>query len=114
VRFEVDGPEEIDAVECNCSICARTAYLHWIVARERLRLLRGEEALTDYRFGTGAAHHLFCSTCGVKSFYVPRSHPEGYSVNVRCLESGTFRVARRTRFDGANWEAHAHELEAIR
>jgi hypothetical protein len=110
VRFEVDAPAEIDVRECSCSICKRTGHLHLTVPRARFRLLSGEDVLTTYRFNTGVANHLFCSVCGVKSFYVPRSHPDGYSVNARCLDEGT--VARRNvgHFDGANWEENVAEL----
>src|SRR6476659_11122079 len=90
VRFEVDAPAELAASECNCSICAKSGYLHLIVPRSRFRLLQGSESLTTYTFNTGTAKHLFCSVCGVKSFYVPRSHPEGYSVNFRCLDAHDF------------------------
>jgi hypothetical protein len=104
VRFEVEAPAESEVDECNCSICARSGYLHLIVPRERFRLLAGEDALTTYTFNTGAARHLFCSICGVKSFYVPRSHPEGYSVNARCIEAGTIARLTVRPFDGQNWE----------
>jgi hypothetical protein len=40
----------------------------------------------------------------VKSFYVPRSKPDGYSVNVRCLDDGQITVAEITPFDGQHWE----------
>lgn len=110
VRFEVRAPAELEASECNCSICAKVGYLHLIVPREDFRLLRGRDALTTYRFNTGAAQHHFCSSCGVKSFYVPRSHPEGYSVNVRCLDPGTVSHVRTTPFDGLHWEQSIHEL----
>lgn len=86
VAFEVDAPADLTVLECNCSICRMTGFVHLIVPRSRFRLLRGERELTDYRFNTGTARHLFCRRCGVKSFYVPRSNPEGYSVNVRCLD----------------------------
>ena len=76
-------------------MCRRSGYLHLIVEADRFRLLAGADALTEYRFNTGTARHLFCSVCGVKSFYVPRSHPDGWSVNVRCLDAAT--VARRHR-----------------
>src|SRR5438270_838076 len=66
-----------------------SGYLHLIVPRARFRLLRGADALSEYTFNTGTARHLFCRRCGVKSFYVPRSNPEGYSVNVRCLDQST-------------------------
>ena len=109
VRFEVDAPAELELSECNCSICSRSGYLHLIVPRERFRLLRGEEELGCYRFGTGVARHLFCRTCGIKSFYVPRSHPDGVSVNARCLDEGTVTATRLRAFDGRNWEQAARE-----
>src|SRR5690606_19671166 len=76
VRFEVDAPAELAVDDCNCSMCSRYGYLHLIVPANRFRLLRGAEALTTYTFNTGTAKHHFCATCGVKSFYVPRSHPD--------------------------------------
>jgi hypothetical protein len=104
VRFEVEAPAEPEVDECNCSICAASGYLHLIVSRERFRLLAGEDALATYTFNTGVARHLFCRVCGIKSFYVPRSHPDGYSVNARCLDPGTFGRLRVRPFDGRNWE----------
>ena len=95
VAFEVDAPAQLDVIECNCSICGPIAYQHLIVPRESFRLLRGDEALTTYTFGTRTARHLFCRNCGVKSFYVPRSHPDGVSVNVRCLAPGTVEIGAR-------------------
>ena len=104
VRFEVDAPAELEVSECNCSICSRTAFLHLIVPKTRFRLLAGREALVSYRFHTGTADHLFCSVCGVKSFYVPRSHPDGYSVNARCLDPGTVEGMSIRQFNGREWE----------
>ena len=104
VRFEVDAPAELEVTECNCTICRRSGFLHLIVPKERFRLLQGEDALSCYTFHTGTARHLFCTACGIKSFYVPRSHPDGFSVNVRCLDPGTVRGMRVTPFDGENWE----------
>jgi len=105
VRFEVDAPAEISVADCNCSVCARTAYLHLIVPKSCFRLLKGEEFLTTYTFNTGAAQHLFCKVCGIKSFYVPRSDPDGVSVNARCLDPGTVTRMDVRPFDGRNWEA---------
>jgi len=106
IRFEVEAPAHLQVTECNCSICGMTAYLHLIVPRERFRLLDGDDALTEYRFNTGVAQHLFCGTCGIKSFYVPRSHPEGYSVNARCLAPETIEGMTVTPFGGRDWEAN--------
>ena len=105
VRFEVDAPAVIESLDCNCSICRMTGFLHLIVPTARFRLLAGENALCEYRFNTGAARHLFCRRCGVKAFYVPRSHPDGYSVNVRCIDAGTIASMTITPFDDNDREA---------
>jgi hypothetical protein len=104
VRFELEAPAKIDVIDCNCSMCSKTGYLHLIVPKSGFRLLSGEDAIAEYRFNTGTARHLFCSVCGIKSFYVPRSHPDSYSVNARCLDEGTVEAMRVTAKDGRNWE----------
>jgi hypothetical protein len=104
VRFEIEAPARLQVIDCNCSMCAKSGYLHLIVPKERFRLLSGSDALTTYEFNTRTAKHLFCSVCGVKSFYVPRSHPDGYSVNARCLDEGSVEEMRIVRSDGKNWE----------
>lgn len=90
-----------------------TGFLHLIVPASRFRLLQGGEALSTYTFNTGVAKHLFCATCGVKSFYVPRSNPDGYSVNLRCLDTQTIESLHVRNFDGRNWEMHAQALEHL-
>ncbi len=112
VRIEVLAPADLDLLECNCSMCARSAYLHLIVGAEAFRLLSGVDDLVEYRFGTGVAQHFFCRHCGVKCFYVPRSHPDGYSVNARCLDPSTIRSMRVQPYDGQNWEAARSSLDA--
>lgn len=104
VRFEAEVPEKPALLDCNCSICSKTGYLHLIVPKEDFFLLRGNEALSSYRFGTGQAEHLFCKTCCIKSFYRPRSHPDGISVNFRCLDPGHGLHPEIEIFDGKNWE----------
>ena len=105
VAVEVAAPPDIEAYECNCSMCERTGFLHLIVPAERFRLLSGDDALTTYTFNTGVAKHFFCRTCGAKPFYVPRSNPDGFSVNVRCLDKSTIRSVKIIPFDGRNWDA---------
>ena len=104
VRFEVIAPARLQVTDCNCSICSRCGYLHLIVPKSRFKLVSGAESLTEYQFNTGTAKHLFCTVCGIKSFYVPRSHPDGYSVNARCLDEGTVEAMSVTPTDGKNWE----------
>ena len=105
VRFAVDAPAHLQVLECNCSICRMTGFLHLIVPAARFRLLAGADVLSEYRFGTGVAKHRFCSVCGVKAFYVPRSHPDGIDVNVRCLDAGTVSGMDVELFDDGNREA---------
>lgn len=108
VRFEVDAPAELEALDCNCSLCAKTGFLHLIVPQERFRLLQGSDDLAEYTWGTGVARHWFCRVCGVKSFYRPRSNPDGIDVNVRCLDAGSITALRVTPFEGrGDWEAQA-------
>jgi hypothetical protein len=104
VRFEVTAPAQIEALDCNCSMCGKTGFLHLIVPADRFRLVSGQGVLTTYTFNTQTAKHTFCSVCGIKSFYVPRSHPDGVSVNVHCLDPGTVEGVAVTSIDGRNWE----------
>lgn len=104
VRFEAEVPRRVEVLDCNCSICAATGFRHLIVPHSDFRLLSGEDALTSYRFGTGAAIHLFCATCGIKSFYQPRSHPGAWSVNLNALDDASGLEIRVRAFDGRNWE----------
>ena len=111
VRFEAQVPRAIDVLDCNCSICAMTGFRHLIVRHEDFRLVSGAQALTSYRFGTGAAEHLFCSVCGIKSFYRPRSHPEAWSVNVNALDGVEALEVTVHPFDGRNWEQAREALD---
>lgn len=103
VAYEVSGPIERIS-QCNCSICTKKGYLHWIVSRERFRLLTPPSQLATYRFNSGVAKHHFCPVCGVASFYVPRSDPDRIDVNVRCVESVELAELEVVPFDGRNWE----------
>ena len=110
IRFEVEAPSDLSLDECNCSICNMVGYQHLIVPRSRFRIVQGEDQLSTYEFNTGVAKHYFCRHCGVKSYYVPRSHPEGISVNGRCLDQDTVTSVTLTAFDGQNWEENRDNL----
>ena len=113
VQFDVDADADVAATRCNCSICRMTGYLHLFVAPDQFRLKQGGEMLETYSFNTGTAKHRFCRRCGVKSFYVPRSHPDGISVNVNCLDPATVASVTIEDFDGANWEQNISQLSPI-
>lgn len=114
VRFEVEAPADLEVLECNCSMCQKVGFLHLLIPRANFRLVSGEESLINYQFNTGQARHLFCRVCGVKSFYVPRSHPDDYSVNARCLDEGTVQMLTVRPFDGQHWEMAVEALEPLR
>lgn len=110
VRFTAQLPDPpVPALDCNCSICRMTGFLHIMVPHEDFVLESGADELTSYRFGTGAAEHLFCSNCGVKSFYQPRSHPNSWSVNANALDEQPEMIVEQ--FDGKNWEVAKARLD---
>lgn len=110
VRFEVDAPEDITVARCNCSICSMTGFVHLIVDNDKFHLLSGEDDITTYTFNTHTAKHKFCKHCGIKSFYIPRSHPDGVSVNLNALDRSTIKSIEYTDFDGDNWENNVENL----
>jgi len=110
VKFEVALPAYIEVEDCNCSICAMSGNIHVIVPSTRFKLLQGHNNLSKYTFNTHKAQHMFCKTCGVKSFYIPRSNPDGYAVTYRCLENWQKLDVTTNSFDGQNWEANAAAL----
>jgi len=109
VRFTVQCEATVEVEDCNCSICRKVGFLHLIVPARHFRLEKGQESLTEYTFNTGVAKHFFCKHCGVKPFYIPRSNPDGYSVNARCLDQPGPNL-NIVKFDGQNWEQNAHNL----
>jgi hypothetical protein len=112
VEYEVEATERVTCQDCNCSICAKSGYLHLIVPKSRFKLLKGGDNLITYTFDSGEAKHKFCKTCGIKSFYIPRSNPDGFDINVRCLDPQPESINIEP-FDGKNWELHAHELSHL-
>jgi hypothetical protein len=103
VRFKVTG-DLAETLDCNCSICTKKGFLHLIVPKEQFELVSGADAQSTYRFNTGVAQHMFCATCGIHAFYVPRSDPDKIEVNVRALDDVDVSALRPRIFDGKNWE----------
>ena len=109
IRFTVSG--ELDELaECNCSICAKTGYLHWEVEPEQFSLETGDQAITNYQFGTRTAHNYFCTTCGISPFRRSRSAPSKIDINARCLEGVTLSGIPVEFFDGVHWEEQTQKL----
>jgi hypothetical protein len=113
VRVLVQVLEKVTVRRCNCSICAKSGYLHLIVDRQHFELLAGAVELREYRFNTGVARHLFCGHCGIKPFYIPRSHPDGYSVNLNCLELDSRVRVSVEDFDGQHWRKNVARITQV-
>ena len=109
-KFEFEADSKVVLHRCNCSICQRVGFLHLIIPRAAFNLQTGWENLTLYTFNTGVAKHYFCEICGVKPFYIPRSNPDGISINFRCVDDSTFDDVKIEDFDGQNWEKNAADL----
>ena len=76
-------------------------YEHLFVKRDDFKVIEGNEFIAEYSFGAKKAKHLFCKKCGIKSFYQPRSHPDSYSVNLKCVEEPP-KIENTVYFDGKN------------
>jgi hypothetical protein len=113
VVIEAEAPAALLVHECNCSMCTRTGFLHLIVPADRFRVVSGADELSVYTFNTGTAQHYFCRICGCRPYYVPRSNPDGFSVNVRCLDRAHIERMTIEPFDGVNWEANAASLRSL-
>ncbi|KAM7523870.1 hypothetical protein LguiA_013772 [Lonicera macranthoides] len=105
VRWRVRAPPRVTIWQCNCSDCSMRGNTHFIVPSEQFELLGdSKEFLTTYTFGTHTAKHTFCKVCGITSFYIPRSNPDGIAVTFRCVDEGTLAHVEIKCFDGKNWE----------
>jgi len=103
VRIEVTMPPPEKAMACNCSICSRSGWLLAFVPGDAVRVVSGQDAVTDYQFGKKHLHHLFCKTCGVRTYSTgaDKNGKPTYAVNLRCLEGIDALKLPVQVFDGA-------------
>ncbi|PIA29574.1 hypothetical protein AQUCO_05800009v1 [Aquilegia coerulea] len=115
VRWEVLALTSVVAWRCNCSDCSMRANIHFIVPSTCFKLLGdSQNFLTTYTFGTHTAKHNFCNLCGITSFYIPRSNPDGIAVTLACVDPGTLTHVEIKHFDGKNWEtSYQHSSIAL-
>jgi hypothetical protein len=110
IRFQALVPTNTVILECNCSVCSMTGFRHLIVSHQNFELIQGDNLLTNYQFNTKQASHLFCSRCGIKSFYQPRSHPDCWSINSNCIDDFDDKQWTFELFDGKNWQQAKQKL----
>ncbi|XP_047046292.1 centromere protein V-like [Lolium rigidum] len=105
VRWQVEAPASVVAWICNCSDCSMRGNTHFVVPADKFALQPGaDDSLTTYTFGTHTAKHKFCKVCGITSFYIPRSNPDGIAVTAACVDPGTLAHVEYRKADGKNWE----------
>ncbi|KEO53055.1 GFA family protein [Thioclava pacifica] len=71
---------------CDCSFCRRRGAVAVSAPLTGIRIVKGEENLSLYQFGTMTAKHYFCKTCGIYTHHQRRSNPNQFGVNAACLE----------------------------
>ena len=106
--------EPLRVLDCNCSICKKKGFLHYIVNESAFELSSPQslQELSCYTFQTHVAKHYFCPKCGICTFYKPRSNPDGWSVNMRCVDSESVKYIVES-FDGQNWEQNAAAIKHL-
>ena len=114
IQFEVTGKNNIQVLDCSCSICSIVNYKHYVVDKSQFKLLKGKKYLSTYTFNTKVAKHMFCKICGIKSFYIPRSHPESISINLNCINSKTINKVKIIKFDGKHWKKNINKIKSLR
>jgi len=112
VKFQANADPNLTVLICNCSVCTMTGFHHLIVPHQHFTLLSGKDVLSSYQFNTRQANHLFCSQCGIKSFYQPRSHPDCWSINTHCIDQFNPNDWKHQTFDGKNWSQAKNNLQS--
>jgi len=102
VRYEVELDLAKPVISCNCSMCGRVGSLLTFVPAANFTLLQGEDSLTDYQFNKHVIHHVFCKTCGIKSFARGKGRDGGdtVAINTRCLDGVELDKLNLTAYDG--------------
>lgn len=121
VQFEAEVDLAKGTGRCNCSFCAKSRQWGIMVKPEQFRITKGEDALSDYQFGSNSMHHTFCKTCGIRPFGRGALDILGgdfYSINVACLDGvspAELAAAPIQYFDGRdnNWQARPAETSYL-
>ncbi|PKP88468.1 MAG: aldehyde-activating protein [Alphaproteobacteria bacterium HGW-Alphaproteobacteria-17] len=104
VCFEASLSDGFNTIRrCTCSYCRMRGAVAVSVEMGGIKLLRGDDMLTAYRFNTGSAQHFFCSICGIYTHHQRRSNQNQYGVNVACLDGiSPFDFLEVPVLDGVN------------
>jgi hypothetical protein len=92
IAFALDGfptPGAIPARACDCTFCQKHGAVWTAHPTARLRVTLAEPLhVSRYRFGTGTAQFLVCSTCGVVPVVLSDVEGQRYAVvNVHTFEN---------------------------
>ena len=89
-----------EVLECNCSICTRSGFLHWYVPPESVTYITEKNGASTYwwRNVTGGQH--FCPNCGIAVIRTSTRFPPPVSINARCIDDVDVSTLNIRRFDG--------------
>ena len=90
---------------CNCSICSRSGTILSFVPAAQFKLDKGDDQLINYQFNKKHIDHVFCKTCGIKSFArgKGRDGAEMIAVNLRCLDNVDLEKVPTKAVDGKSF-----------
>jgi hypothetical protein len=102
VRYSVEIDPTATAIVCNCSMCGRSGTMLQFVGADKFKLEKGADNLTSYKFNKHVIDHLFCKTCGIKSFARGKDAKgnETAAINVRCLDGVNAFDVPTKQYDG--------------
>lgn len=104
VQLEVTLTDGLNtARRCTCSLCRMRGAVAVSADLDGVKVMAGEQFLTEYRFNTGTARHYFCSRCGIYTHHQRRSNPRQFGVNAACIDGvSPFDFAEVPVNDGVN------------
>ena len=85
VQLEIDT-DLSNIKQCNCSICKRKNAKMNLISKDSIKIIKGKENLSSYKFNTMKAEHFFFKTCGIYTHHNRRTDPNGSGINIGCID----------------------------
>jgi hypothetical protein len=100
IAYEFEG-EIGDALECNCSLCAKRGALLAFYPATAFTLSTPRETMATYHFNKNVIDHHFCPTCGIAPFSEAQNKGvKMVAINLRCVEGVDLQALKINRYNG--------------